>query len=601
MHQTRNENGNTLILVLVVMVVGALLVMGALRLSDNQTLQVFGFFNREDALRHAELGYNRFLWELNQDSTFYLDSNRFIQTVNTNEKQIYQPIDQPDNDNFLVEIEIPVALVGSAYVPVSNQVIIRSTGWTAREPDKKRTLQVNLVKRSFTQYSMITDSDIGIDNKEIHWKDDEECYGPLHTNGTLYIEGSPKFYGPVTYGVGIDSDPTANYSNIFLGGHAKTATINWPASNNKLMAEARTGGGGHYYQGRTCIMLHDDGYDVRRWVSYDSVSQLDNWEYNGHPYQFEKTTNNELYLDQGKYYFPTKAACGGFPTYTTSFKQLRSNYGSIDYPSNGVIYVDGGPSSSYTYNTSKFDTSLGNVFVSGQMQGQLTIACSNDIFITSYDPTDWRNPWKNGDSSPFFSFSKPGGVYYRSSSTDFRQVFSGGEWDHTEVTGANKDDILGLVADNNIYILHYSWPAQLKFNEKITEKSWGYTYTYGSNYGWTNGYQTFSSGSDPDSASTGGILIHGALFTTRGSFGFERHDEGSSKGAITLFGSIAQHIRGAVGTFSGNYTVSGFEKNYTHDPRMLYTSPPHYIEPANTGWQVGAWKELASAVINASS
>jgi hypothetical protein len=160
MFQASNEKGNTLVLVLAVMAVGALLLMGALRLSDNQTLQVFGFLNREDALKHAELGYNKYLWELNQDSTFYLDSSRFIKTLDNNAKSVYQPIAQPNEDNYLVEIEIPKELLDSTYVPVSNRVTIRSTGWTNREPDKKRTLQVGLVKRSFAQYCMITDSDL---------------------------------------------------------------------------------------------------------------------------------------------------------------------------------------------------------------------------------------------------------------------------------------------------------------------------------------------------------------------------------------------------------------------------------------------------------
>lgn len=591
-----NQDGNTLLLVIGVMAIGALLLMATLRLSDNQSLQVFGFFNREDALKHAELGYNKYLWELNQDSTFYLDSSRFVLTVDTNEKKVYQPKDQPTSDNHLVEIEIPVELVGSAYVPVANRVIIRSTGWTDKDPDKKRSLQVYLVKRSFAQYSMITDSDLTADGEKIYWTSEESCYGPLHTNGTLYIRSQdyPVFYGPVTYGVGIDLASKARDKSIFRGGQAKTATLNWPSSNSDLMKEARIGDGGDYYQGRTCIMLYDDGYDVRRWVSYDPITQMDTWEYNGHLYQFEKTSNNDLYLDKGKFYFPSKAACNSKSSFN-SFSEVRSYYDSLPYPSNGVIYVNGGTSTNDACTTSKCDPTLGNVFVSGQMEGQLTIACSNNIFITAWDPTDWRNPWKNGDSKAFSSFTKAGGVHYSSSSTDFEQVFTSGKWDHTEVTGSNRDDILGLVADNNIFLLHYSWPSPHK--DRIGSGS----NVYASNYGWTNGKEGFPSPNDysssgPDSAAAN-VLIHGALFTTRGSFGYEKPDRGPSKGDITVFGSIAQRNRGVIGQIG----ASGYDKNYTHDPRMLYTSPPHYIEPANTGWQVGEWKEIYTPVTKASS
>lgn len=589
MPRFNNENGNTLLLVIAVMAIAALLLMASLRLSDNQTLQVLGFFNREDALKHAELGYNKYLWELNQDSTFYLDSSRFIKTVDSNEKKIYQPVDQPNSDNYLVEIEIPVKLVGSEYEPVSNQVIIRSTGWTDRDPDKKRSLQVYLAKRSFAQYSMVTDNDLSPDGNPIYWTTGEKCYGPLHTNGTLYINGTPVFYGPVTYGVGINPASKASNTSIFRGGQAKTATLNWPSSNSKLLAVARTGGAGDYYLGRACIMLHPSGYDVRCW---DAAANT--WRYNGQAYEFEKTSDDDAYLDKGKFYFPSKAACNSIPTYT-SFSQVRSAYASLDYPSNGVIYVDGSTSASYPYTTSKFNRSLGNVFVSGQLQGQLTIACSNDIFITAWDPIDWRGPWPKKDATGFGSYTYTGGVSYLSSSTDFNQIFTGGEWDHTEITGSNRDDMLGLVADNNIQILHYSWPAQLSDMSKGS-------HIIISNNGWTEGkVQTFPSqydysASGPDSAAAN-ILIHAALFTTRGSFGYEKPDRGPSKGEITLYGSIAQHNRGVIGLIG----ASGYDKNYTHDPRMLYTSPPNYIEPANTGWQVGEWKEISAPVTKASS
>lgn len=588
MFNKTNQDGNTLLLVMAVMAITALLLMAALRLSDNQTLQVFGLFNREDALKHAELGYNKYLWELNRDSTFYLDSNRFIKTVDTNEKQVYQPIDQPNRDNYLVDIEIPVALVGSEYVPVSNQVILRSTGWTEKDPGKIRTLQVYLVKRSFAQYSMVTDSDLTADGDPIYWTTGEKCYGPLHTNGTLYISGNPIFYGPVTYGAGISPSSKAGNASIFRGGQAKTATLNWPSSNSKLMAFARIGEGGDYYIGRTCIMLHENGYDVRRW---DAAANT--WEYNGYPYEFEKTTNADAYLDKGKFYFPSKAACNNVPTFT-AFSAVRAAYSRLPYPSNGVIYVDGATSSSYTNNTSKCVRTLGNVFVSGTMEGQLTIGCSNDIFITGWDPVDWRSPWKNGDNYAFSSFTNSGGVHYSSSSTGFNQVFTSGEWNHTQVTGSNKNDMLGLVADNNIFILHYSWPSQ------ISDANNGNN-IYASSYGWTNGKQSFPSPNDysasgPDSAPTN-ILIHAALFTTSGSYGFEKPDRGPEKGDITLYGSIAQRVRGVIGLIG----ASGYDKEYSHDPRMLYTSPPHYVEPANTGWQVGEWKEIQTPVVKASS
>ena len=42
----------------------------------------------------------------------------------------------------------------------------------------------------------------------------------------------------------------------------------------------------------------------------------------------------------------------------------------------------------------KFDPRYGNVSVSGELDGELTIAAANDIYITGYDPVDWRRPNK---------------------------------------------------------------------------------------------------------------------------------------------------------------------------------------------------------------
>lgn len=76
-----------------------------------------------------------------------------------------------------------------------------------------------------------------------------------------------------------------------------------------------------------------------------------------------------------------------------------------------------------------------------------------------------------------------------------------------------------------------------------------------------------------------------------GSFGVVNYSSGSPRGSLNVYGGIVQDVRGAVGTFSGSSTVTGYSKNYSYDPRFIDDPPPYY--PAVSGkleysnWQEG--------------
>ncbi len=207
-------------------------------------------------------------------------------------------------------------------------------------------------------------------------------------------------------------------------------------------------------------------------------------------------------------------------------------------PENGVIYVDSlGGSSKFGYNS-------GNVFISGELNGRLTVASENNIYITGYDPTNGEDPY-NLDSDDY-----TGGITYLDSPVD-----------------GESDDMLGLVANNNIEILHKGW---LYFNSPYTH--------------WSESYA--------DDVAPENINIQAAMFTLDGSFAFEYYNDGVPKGTINFLGSMFQNNRGPVGTFdswSGN-KATGYDKNYSYDLRMKRYTPPHYVEPENAGWEILNWK-----------
>lgn len=91
--------------------------------------------------------------------------------------------------------------------------------------------------------------------------------------------------------------------------------------------------------------------------------------------------------------------------------------------------------------------------------------------------------------------------------------------------------------------------------------------------------------------------LQAAVYVGKKSFGFEGYDTGGDMGKLKVFGSIAQRYRGAVGTIGGLFqNQTGYDKEYYHDPRMQYNTPPHYIEPARTGWAACEWKETSSHI-----
>ena len=248
---------------------------------------------------------------------------------------------------------------------------------------------------------------------------------------------------------------------------------------------------------------------------------------------------------------------------------------------------------------------MGNIFVSGNLSGRLTIASANDIYITGHDPTDWRHPYHIDN----FNKDNPPGISYATTSYD-NQNFSNDQWLRTDVTG---DDMLGLIAGRNVHTIHWNWPSQISYKDAIGKDKFGY------NWGertllMSDLNNLFTKDTAPEN-----ITIHAAVFAVTGSFGFETNFVGlenmgstiegffsgfglDDKGTMTVFGSVGQNIREHTtkpprfdSLFSFDW-VKGYSTEYTHDPRMINNMPPHFISPANSGWYSNHWEEVNTHV-----
>jgi hypothetical protein len=130
----------------------------------------------------------------------------------------------------------------------------------------------------------------------------------------------------------------------------------------------------------------------------------------------------------------------------------------------------------------------------------------------------------------------------------------------TYQSGVGGTDLLGLIANNYIEIYH---PV--------------------------SGSGTSQAGSLTDPQ------VYAAMLSLNHSFRVQNYAQGTPRGTLTIVGAIAQQYRGAVGTFSGSNITSGYAKAYTYDQRLKYLSPPHFLDPVQSAWQVVTWGEIPPA------
>jgi hypothetical protein len=215
----------------------------------------------------------------------------------------------------------------------------------------------------------------------------------------------------------------------------------------------------------------------------------------------------------------------------------------VPWPNNGVLYVDNGT----TACTSEYPTdanydegpSCGNVYVSGSYSKSLTIAARSDIIIK---PT-------------------------------IGAVLANGSTDSDIVPVSGSDATLGLIADNFIRVAHrvqncnnYALPA--------------------------------SSGPPavPGEPIDMDVRIEAAMLSLKHSFIADNYNCGRL-GTLTVIGAISQRYRGTVSTFNQatSTIITGFTKDYWYDDRFRYRSPPYFLSPVDSAWDVVRMHEQVPA------
>jgi hypothetical protein len=202
---------------------------------------------------------------------------------------------------------------------------------------------------------------------------------------------------------------------------------------------------------------------------------------------------------------------------------------TVPIPASGIIYIKNGAcSSAYNPYTATYPTTstCGNALVSGTYSGQLTVAAENDVIIE----------------------------------------------DDVLKSTSNTTSMLGLIANNFVRVKH---PICASTDLGCTNGTKSAETAKGVCNNGVNG-----------TGSNANLRIDAAILAISHSFIVDHYDCGADLGTLTVNGAISQKFRGAVGQYGGYGGGRGYDKNYNYDDRLRYISPPHYLDPLQSGWHM---------------
>jgi hypothetical protein len=393
----RDQRGFSMFLVIMALFVTSMFVAAGFAAANGDLPLSGASKDRKATYAAAEAGLNFYLTHLNQDNDYWTKCEN-VPAPNASEPN---PVNKVWTSGFDVRrwrnvtgssarytLEILPANGFGACDPTNQTSVldlstgsfrVRSTGQPFAGSTQKRSIDATFRRHGFLDFLWFTyyeDSDPqslstqserdyaaancankfrpqrGSNCSEIQWITGDRNRGPLHTNDSLLICGTPTFgrdsadkleIGRATPIDTVADGGTCTNGAIFKGVKKTSAQIIEPPSSNSQLKSVATSGGG-LYKGRTLIRLQSDN---TMWVNNKGVTT-----------KVGLPTNGVIYVDSD----PTQGSCQ-----------------PIQYPA----------STNYTE-----DAGCGNVYVSGDYSTSLTIAAANDIIIaptTTSGTIDWTS------------------------------------------------------------------------------------------------------------------------------------------------------------------------------------------------------------------
>jgi len=233
------------------------------------------------------------------------------------------------------------------------------------------------------------------------------------------------------------------------------------------------------------------------------------------------------------------------------------NYQSSTH-SNGSIAQWGYDGTYYNYaghSSSTVPDCEGDAFVSDAtaggsgISGQITVAADNDVMVT-------------------------GNLEYTHCGASFNSTVN----DPCQYNVSGTNDALGLIANNYVEVNHPVEPR--------CSTGWRSTTCNGPSNTLLSKCTTTQLGTPGAALCDPGpnVTIDAAVLALQHSFLVNNWPYGSAEQTLTVYGSIDQDWRGAVGTFNSYGIVSGYNKDYDWDSRLMYVTPPFYLTPGTPSW-----------------
>jgi hypothetical protein len=423
--------------------------------------------------------------------------------------------------------------------------------------------------------------------------------GPVHSNDGIQVCGTPRFLGQTT-----SSFPNDGSQRYYVGGSCANGPVfsgnpggrigyqgilGMPDTNSELKKETRPDlpdtvpNPGCLYTGPTSIVLSADGkMRVKSpWTRWTSPVSGENNDGCGTPGTsglgaadgelLDVKNNNVVYVQNvptepaDANYWATGAA--GAPV---CLPEDRTSASGRNAAGNPVGYPIAGE---YVANADVYGCRNGDGFVHGTLDGRMTIASENYLYVTGdvrYEDSDDDMLGLVGQNAVFVH--NPQG---QSSTANTTSTLVETQINRTR---SQRDALLG--SNNGWQCVRTQGSSDSASNARFKCDRYVSTTTY-----------TFA-GTNSNLNTDSGRRIDAAILSVAHTFMVQHYNRFGNRGTLNVNGAIAQKYRGAVGTGSGGTVSTGYAKNYQYDQRFRYTGPPKFLAPSTITYGITVWVEV---------
>jgi len=180
-----SKKGSVLIFIIIIATIGSVIILGLFTFIVAQDKNSRKVSTREQAFQSAEAGIYWYRWYL-----AHMVEGKTAREVDQFWNSDPAPIGVGTNNAYEADFPNPgVSAIGKYKLEVtpppsgSSIIIVKSTGWTNKNPDQKRTIQVRFRKPAWCEYVVLSDS-------SVRFGAGTEVFGQIHSNGGVQFDGN---------------------------------------------------------------------------------------------------------------------------------------------------------------------------------------------------------------------------------------------------------------------------------------------------------------------------------------------------------------------------------------------------------------------------